>query len=77
MNAHCDCYLIERSGPSRAIWGPYPESMARRIAGARHSVVRGSGLVDGSAMNPGAAQAAIQSGRIWLVSATEYANASA
>jgi hypothetical protein len=58
-------YLIEKSGATRQVWGPYPSlAAATKSAGVRHAVVTGDGLRDGQAMTQGELKAAVQSRRV-------------
>ena len=66
------CYLIENSGETRQVWGPFATfAAAEKTGGKRHAVVVGSGLANGETMTRGAVQAAIQSGRIRTADGSE------
>lgn len=59
-------WLIEVSGEDRKVWGPYESAeKAKREAGKRHFVARGSGLANGQTMTRGELHHALQAGRIW------------
>lgn len=58
-------WIIESSGESRQVWGPYTSlAAAKHAAGMRHTVITGSGLESGMTMTRGALNAALTSGRI-------------
>lgn len=61
-----DVYLIEKTGATRQVWGPYTEAHARRQAGVRHLLARGTSglLTDGARVGEGVIRAAIQCGSI-------------
>lgn len=62
-------YLIESTGETRAVWGPYSEGHARREAGVRHFLATGAGLENGGSMTRGELNAALRSGRVRPVDA--------
>jgi hypothetical protein len=48
------CWIVENSGPRRSVFGPFGSiSSARQHAGARYTIVRGSGLFDGDTFAEG------------------------
>lgn len=57
-------WLIEKTGETRHVWGPYTQAHAEREAGVRHAIVTGGGLENGQTMTRGEVVAAVQSGRI-------------
>lgn len=58
-------YIIENSGESRQVWGPYATLMAaRKKCGKRHVVVTGDGLTNGLTMPRGHLREALDSRRI-------------
>lgn len=61
-------WIIESSGSTRQVWGPYASlEHAQKEAGKRHVVVKGSGLENGQTMSQGALRNALQSDRIYTV----------
>lgn len=68
-------YIIESSGETRQMWGPYQSlAGAKKEAGARHTVVCGRGLSNGLKMTRGALHNALASGRIYTADgADKYA----
>jgi hypothetical protein len=60
-----DCYLLERTGARRVVWGPYTLSEAILEKGSLYVIIRGDGLRGGTSLSPGDVQAAYQSHRIW------------
>lgn len=61
-----DCWLVERCGDTRQVWGPYTEAQAQRESGRRHAVCRG-GLSQRS-YDAASLQALQQSGAVWTLS---------
>jgi hypothetical protein len=60
-------WLIERTGKTRYVWGPFTLLAARVRAGIRHSIViqTSPGLLeDGAAIPEGHIHAAFESGRL-------------
>ena len=62
------CWLVERTGNDRFVWGPYTYANAVREKGSLYVVVGGSGLREGQSLSPGDVQSAYQSRRIYPVS---------
>jgi hypothetical protein len=61
-------YLVERSGESRQVWGPYDSlDRAKREAGVRHAVVRGAGLTNGQTMTRGELHCKLAAGSVYPV----------
>jgi hypothetical protein len=58
-------YVVETSGDTRQMWGPYTGlSHARAAAGRRHAVVTGASCRDGRVWRRGELQAAHQCGSV-------------
>lgn len=57
-------WLIELTGETRQVWGPYTEAHARKEAGKRHFLAKASGLENGQTMSRGELRRAMEAGRV-------------
>jgi hypothetical protein len=59
-------FLVEISGETRQVWGPYPTfDRAKHEAGGRHFVAQGSGLFNGQIMTAGELHNKLDAGSVW------------
>ena len=66
------CWIVENSGPRRSVFGPFTSiSSARHHAGARYTIVRGSGLFDGDTIPEGSLAAKIASRSVYAVDGSD------
>ena len=61
-----DCWLVERCGDVRQVWGPYTQAQAEREAGRRHAVARGD--LQQRQYDAGSLQALQDTGAVWTLS---------